>query len=138
MTGIPARSTFSRQAHRPIDTFWSNSARYGTSSHPGSRPTMLDISKVLTVAACLAGVAVAATAAALPAYASQGARADRPAPMRLQQLSAPDLVLRIDRLGEEIRRLTRLGEQLQYRNQQLEQPLRRAQAVPGPGTQAHA
>jgi tol-pal system protein YbgF len=58
--------------------------------------------------------------------------------MRLAQLSAPDLVLRIDRLEEEIRRLTGLVEQLQYRNQQLEQQLRRAQGVPGPGTQADA
>jgi tol-pal system protein YbgF len=96
---------------------------------------MLDISKVLTAAACLAGIA---TAAAFPAAsASERAQADRPAPMRLAQLSAPDLVLRIDRLEEEIRRLTGLVEQLQYRNQQLEQQLRRAQA-PGPGTQADA
>jgi tol-pal system protein YbgF len=96
---------------------------------------MLDISKVLTAAACLAGIATAA--AFPPASASERAQADRPAPMRLAQLSASDLVLRIERLEEEIRRLTGLIEQLQYRNQQLEQQLRRAQA-PGPGTQADA
>src|SRR2546423_1586913 len=81
--------------------------------------------------ACWAGVAAAAGLAS--AHGSERARSDS---MRLAQLSAPDLVLRIDRLEEEIRRLTGLVEQLQYRNQQLEQQLRRAQgasdpAVPG-------
>jgi tol-pal system protein YbgF len=99
---------------------------------------MLDISKVLTAAAWLAGLAAAATAAAPPVFASERGQADRPGPMRLAQLSAPDLVLRIERLEEEIRRLTGLIEQLQYRNQQLEQQLRRAQGASGPGTQADA
>ena len=94
---------------------------------------MFDASKVFRTAACLAGIAAAA--AVSPACASERSRADRPAPVRLAQLSAPDLVLRIDRLEEEIRRLTGLVEQLQYRNQQLEQQLRRAQGAPGPGIQ---
>jgi tol-pal system protein YbgF len=96
---------------------------------------MLDVSKVLTAGACSAGIAAAAVAFA-PAFALERAQANRPAPMRLAQLSAPDLVLRIDRLEEEIRRLTGLLEQLQYRNQQLEQQLRRAQGAAGPATQA--
>ena len=91
---------------------------------------MLDVSKVFGTAACLAAI-LACAAAASPAHASERLRA----PMRLAQLSAPDLVLRIDRLEEEIRRLTGLVEQLQYRNQQLEQQLRRAQGASGPGPQ---
>jgi tol-pal system protein YbgF len=58
--------------------------------------------------------------------------------MRLAQLSTADLVLRIDRLEEENRRLTGLLEQLQYRNQQLEQQLRRVQGAPGAVPQADA
>jgi tol-pal system protein YbgF len=91
---------------------------------------MLDVSKVFGTAACWAAI-LACAAAAAPAHASERLRA----PMRLAQLSAPDLVLRIDRLEEEIRRLTGLVEQLQYRNQQLEQQLRRAQGASGPGPQ---
>ena len=91
---------------------------------------MLDGSKVFGTAACLAAI-LAGAAAAAPAHALERLRA----PMRLAQLSAPDLVLRIDRLEEEIRRLTGLVEQLQYRNQQLEQQLRRAQGAPVPGPQ---
>jgi len=97
---------------------------------------MLDVSKVFNAAACLAAIlaaaaATAAVAAASPAHAPERLRA----PVRLAQLSAPDLVLRIDRLEEEIRRLTGLVEQLQYRNQQLEQQLRRAQGGAAPGAQ---
>ena len=97
---------------------------------------MLDVSKVFNAAACLAAIlaAAAAAAAASPAHAPERLRA----PMRLAQLSAPDLVLRIDRLEEEIRRLTGLVEQLQYRNQQLEQQLRRAQGGAAPGAQGDA
>jgi tol-pal system protein YbgF len=70
------------------------------------------------------------------AASTDSALADGSTLPRLAQLSAPDLVLRIDRLEEEIRRLTGLVEQLQYRNQQLEQQLRRAQAGSGPPAQA--
>jgi tol-pal system protein YbgF len=107
---------------------------------------MLDASRVFRTAAVLAGIVAAAAPSA--AGASERPREDLSAPVRLAQLSAPDLVLRIDRLEEEIRRLTGLVEQLQYRNQQLEQQLRRAQAggaggpgpqsAPGPATQADA
>jgi tol-pal system protein YbgF len=43
------------------------------------------------------------------------------------QLSESDLVLRLDRLESSIRQLTGAVEQLQFRNQQLEQALRRMQ-----------
>jgi tol-pal system protein YbgF len=96
---------------------------------------MFNASRVFRTAAVLAGIVAAAAPSA--ASASEPPREDLSAPVRLAQLSAPDLVLRIDRLEEEIRRLTGLVEQLQYRNQQLEQQLRRAQAgVAGtPGSQ---
>jgi len=50
-----------------------------------------------------------------------------PAPVRVAQVSAPELIVRIDHLEEQIRQLTGTVEQLQYRNQQLEQQLRRYQ-----------
>jgi tol-pal system protein YbgF len=55
---------------------------------------------------------------------------DRPAdheraPVSVAQMSAPDLAVRLERLENEIRQLTGIVEQLQYRNQQLEQQLRR-------------
>src|SRR6516164_95536 len=43
------------------------------------------------------------------------------------QQNAPDLLVRIDRLENELRQLTGLVEQLQYRNQQLEAALKRLQ-----------
>jgi len=43
------------------------------------------------------------------------------------QMSGSDLVVRLDRLEGQIRQLTGAIEQLQYRNQQLEQQLKRAQ-----------
>jgi tol-pal system protein YbgF len=43
------------------------------------------------------------------------------------QMSATDLMVRLDRLENQIRQLTGVVEQLQFRNQQLEQQLRRAQ-----------
>lgn len=54
-------------------------------------------------------------------------RAAREEPLRLAQVSASDLVMRIDRLEAQIRQLTGALEQMQYRNQQLEQQLRRMQ-----------
>src|SRR6201987_4741942 len=52
------------------------------------------------------------------------------------QLSEADLVVRIERLENQIRQLTGTVEQLQYRNQQLEEQLRRGQQAdvrPPPG-----
>jgi tol-pal system protein YbgF len=52
------------------------------------------------------------------------------------QMSEADLVVRIERLENQIRQLTGTVEQLQYRNQQLEEQLRRAQQAdvrPPPG-----
>ena len=46
---------------------------------------------------------------------------------RTAQSSAPDLMLRIDRLETQIRQLTGAIEQLQFRNQQLEGQVRRMQ-----------
>jgi tol-pal system protein YbgF len=46
---------------------------------------------------------------------------------RTAQSSAPDLMLRIDRLENQIRQLTGAIEQLQFRNQQLEGQVRRMQ-----------
>ena len=53
---------------------------------------------------------------------------------RTAQSSAPDLMLRIDRLETQIRQLTGAIEQLQFRNQQLESQVRRMQeeGVPRP------
>jgi tol-pal system protein YbgF len=50
---------------------------------------------------------------------------------RTAQLSESDLVLRLDRLESSIRQLTGAVEQLQFRNQQLEQALRRMQGDAG-------
>jgi tol-pal system protein YbgF len=53
------------------------------------------------------------------------------ASIRLAQLSDADMVVRIERLEEEIRRLTGAMEQLQYRTHQLEQQLRYPQQSDG-------
>ena len=47
----------------------------------------------------------------------------------MAQASPSDLVLRLDRLENQIRQLTGLVEQLQFRNQQLEQQLRAEHGV---------
>ena len=49
-----------------------------------------------------------------------------PTPSRAQ-MTATELVMRLDRLENQVRQLTGTIEQLQYRNQQLEQQLRRQQ-----------
>jgi tol-pal system protein YbgF len=46
---------------------------------------------------------------------------------RLAQVSASDLLVRLDRLEAQVRQLTGAIEQLQFRNQQLEQQLKRTQ-----------
>src|SRR5207237_6139063 len=99
---------------------------------PTAPPNTRTASTIIRTA-CLGGLALAAASA----WAQGSARA-RPQSMPSAQLSAPDLVLRIDRLEEEIRRLTGLVEQLQYRNQQLEQQLRRAQGASGPAVPGEA
>lgn len=79
---------------------------------------MIDLSRRVKTAAALAAgcLAFAAPAAA--------------------QMSDADLVVRIERLENQIRQLTGTVEQLQYRNQQLEELLRRGQQAdvrpPGP------
>src|SRR3954452_13240942 len=51
------------------------------------------------------------------------------APARAQ-MTESELVMRLNRLENEVRQLTGQVEQLQYRNQQLEQQLRGAQPAP--------
>jgi tol-pal system protein YbgF len=51
---------------------------------------------------------------------------------KVAQLSETDLLMRLDRLEEQVRQLTGAVEQLQYHNQQLEQQLRRTQEIPEP------
>src|SRR5688500_17674258 len=48
-------------------------------------------------------------------------------PQRQAQASAPDLIVRMDRLENQLRQLTGMIEQLQFRNQQLEQQVKRFQ-----------
>jgi tol-pal system protein YbgF len=59
---------------------------------------------------------------------------DRSGQERAAQMSGPDLVVRLDRLENQIRQLTGVIEQLQYRNQQLEAQIRRMQGVPEEGS----
>jgi tol-pal system protein YbgF len=54
------------------------------------------------------------------------------------QMSASDIVVRLDQIENQMRMLTGQVEQLQFRNQQLEQQLRRAQEASGPAGQAPA
>jgi tol-pal system protein YbgF len=58
--------------------------------------------------------------------------------VQMAQASPSDLVLRLDRLENQIRQLTGLVEQLQFRNQQLEQQLRHMQDPGAPAGQAPA
>jgi tol-pal system protein YbgF len=53
------------------------------------------------------------------------------APIRQAQMSPSELVVRLDRMENQIRQLTGQLEQLQFRNQQLEQQLRRLQEPAG-------
>jgi tol-pal system protein YbgF len=72
---------------------------------------MISLATRLRVLA-FAALACAALGATSPAYA---------------QVSASDLTIRLDQLENQMRQLTGTIEQLQYRNQQLEQALRRMQ-----------
>lgn len=65
---------------------------------------------------------------AAPDYSSQDRSGpDRSGQDRTAQMSGPDMVVRLDRLENQIRQLTGIIEQLQYRNQQLEAQIRRMQ-----------
>jgi tol-pal system protein YbgF len=74
---------------------------------------------------------------AAPEYSSQDRSGpdrggpDRSGQDRTAQISGPDLVVRLDRLENQIRQLTGIIEQLQYRNQQLEAQIRRMQGLQG-------
>lgn len=52
--------------------------------------------------------------------------------VRVAQVAETDLLVRLERLDDQMRQLTGAVEQLQYRNQQLEQQLRRLQESPDP------
>src|SRR2546430_10105438 len=54
------------------------------------------------------------------------------APAQMAQMSPSEMVVRMDRLENQIRQLTGLVEQLQFRNQQLEQQLRQVQGAAFP------
>ncbi len=53
-------------------------------------------------------------------------------PAQMAQMSPSEMVVRMDRLENQIRQLTGLVEQLQFRNQQLEQQLRQMQGGAAP------
>ena len=84
---------------------------------------MIQAARLTVTAVCCAAV----SAIAFNSAGAFDAAPDTGGAIRIAQLSAPDLVLRIERLEEENRRLTGLVEQLQYKNQQLEQQLHRVQ-----------
>src|SRR5258705_13560132 len=54
------------------------------------------------------------------------------------QMSESELVMRINRLENQVRQLTGTNEQLQYRNQQLEEQLARLQQGGAPPAQSRA
>src|SRR5262245_25124930 len=58
--------------------------------------------------------------------------APQPGQIEVAQMSPSELVTRLDRLENQIRQLTGLVEQLQFRNQQLENELRRMQGAGTP------
>src|SRR5207244_3934650 len=94
------------------DTLWSYSARYANRSTSvpidALEPTpMTDLFRRALAAAALAAGGFAVS---LPAFA---------------QVSPSELVVRIERLENQIRQLTGALEQVQFRNQQLEQQIRR-------------
>jgi tol-pal system protein YbgF len=88
---------------------------------------MPSATKLFTTAVCLAAISGCVASAVA---SERGVQSGREGAVRLAQASATDLVLRIDRLEQEIRRLTGVAEELQYRNQQLELQLKRAQGDP--------
>jgi tol-pal system protein YbgF len=57
----------------------------------------------------------------------KGPSEQTPDQVEMAQMSAPDLIVRLDQLEHQIRQLTGAIEQLQFRNQQLEQTVRRMQ-----------
>ena len=91
---------------------------------------MIRLHDVLFLAAVLALAAAGPAEVLARSDDGQPVSTDRRAgdhSLRVAQADATDLVVRLDRLEEQIRQLTGAVEQLQYRNQQLEQQLRRIQ-----------
>ncbi|HXW29090.1 MAG TPA: tol-pal system protein YbgF [Xanthobacteraceae bacterium] len=86
----------------------------------------------------MVGMLPAAVSATGPDGAPQGreATAGASTAFKVAQVPETDLLMRLDRLDDQVRQLTGAIEQLQYHNQQLEQQLRRLQetAEPRSGT----
>ncbi len=80
---------------------------------------------------------IAAPAVLMLALAGAALAAAGPQPA-FAQMSASDLVVRLEQLENHVRQLTGTIEQLQYRNQQLEQQLQRMQADSGGAAAAPA
>jgi tol-pal system protein YbgF len=91
---------------------------------PIMRPTMT-LGTLRALAPALLMLCVLAVSR--PAIAQDAVRPAAKAPVRMAQMSAPDLIVRLDQLENQIRHLTGAIEQLQFRNQQLEQAMRRMQ-----------
>ena len=71
--------------------------------------------------------AVSATRPEGPPQEQARTAAGAPTTFKVAQVAETDLLMRLDRLDEQVRQLTGAIEQLQYHNQQLEQQLRRLQ-----------
>jgi tol-pal system protein YbgF len=84
--------------------------------------------RVLAVAAICAALSVPASAQEQGGFLDNiFGRPNAPRQEQLAQLSGADMVVRFERLENQIRQLTGVVEQLQFRNQQLEQQLKRMQ-----------
>lgn len=107
-------------------TFWSLESGIVCGAIPQQRAPMNSISRAFTFAALGAALVCGGTS-----QAQESGPFDRmfgrEAPQRQAQASAPDLMVRMDRLENQIRQLTGMIEQLQFRNQQLEQQVKRFQ-----------
>jgi tol-pal system protein YbgF len=92
--------------------------------------------KTLAIAlGAVVGMLPAAVSATRPDGAPQErgpATAGASTALKVAQVAETDLLMRLDRLDEQVRQLTGAIEQLQYHNQQLEQQLRRLQETADP------
>jgi tol-pal system protein YbgF len=108
-------------------TFWSLESGILRAAIPQQRPPMNSTSRAFALSALGAALLCGGTS-----HAQESGPFDRmfgrePPPQRQAQAAGPDLMMRIDRLENSIRQLTGQIEQLQFRNQQLEQQVKRFQ-----------
>ncbi|HVX92320.1 MAG TPA: tol-pal system protein YbgF [Xanthobacteraceae bacterium] len=97
---------------------------------PRSAPARFALATALALTAALPGAAQAQQRQGGLLDGLFGGSSDQQqqdSPGRVAQMSAPDLLVRLDQLESQVRQLTGAIEQLQFRNQQLEQSLRRMQ-----------